>query len=70
MERKNTKKVAVESSKSQRGKKKVEATTARVTRSKKAKEVKVETIILSSDVSNSSDSDSTNGDYAEFLKTY
>ncbi|PNX64115.1 hypothetical protein L195_g053851 [Trifolium pratense] len=39
-----------------------------VTRSKKAKEVKV--ITLSSDTSSSSGSDETDGDYAEFLKTY
>ncbi|PNX66296.1 hypothetical protein L195_g055009 [Trifolium pratense] len=70
MDRKNTKKVAVESFKSQRGKKKIEVSTAMVTRSKKAKEVKVETITLSSDISSSSGSDEIDGDYAEFLKTY
>ncbi|PNX76017.1 hypothetical protein L195_g031962 [Trifolium pratense] len=37
---------------------------------KKAKEVKVEPVILSSDSSSSSGSDETEGDYAEFLKTY
>ncbi|PNX88227.1 hypothetical protein L195_g044329, partial [Trifolium pratense] len=55
-------------SKSQRGRKKVEVSTSRFTRSRKSKEVKVvETIILSSDTS---ESDGTDEDYAEFLKTY
>ncbi|CAJ2653136.1 unnamed protein product [Trifolium pratense] len=69
MDRKNTKKMAVESFKSQRGKK-VEVSTSRVTRSKKAKEAKVETVILSSDSSNSSGSDDIDEDYAVFLKTF
>ncbi|PNX96668.1 hypothetical protein L195_g019880, partial [Trifolium pratense] len=65
---KNAKIIVAKGSKSQREKKKVEVSTSRFTRSKKSKEVKVvETIILSSDTS---DSDSTDEDYAEFLKTY
>ncbi|PNX99315.1 hypothetical protein L195_g022580 [Trifolium pratense] len=68
MERKNVKVAVSKGPKSQRGRKKVEVSTSRVTRSKKAKEVKVvETIILSSDTS---ESDATDEDYAEFLKTY
>ncbi|PNX65647.1 hypothetical protein L195_g054644 [Trifolium pratense] len=68
MDKKNIKKVAVESFKSQRGKKKAEASTAVVTRSQKAKEAKV--ITLSSETSDTSGSDGTDEDYAEFLKAY
>ncbi|PNX68859.1 hypothetical protein L195_g064172, partial [Trifolium pratense] len=66
--KKNSKKVAVESFKSQRGKKKEEASTAVVTRSQKAREAKV--ITLSSETSDTSGSDGTDEDYAEFLKAY
>ncbi|PNY04569.1 hypothetical protein L195_g000993 [Trifolium pratense] len=57
----------VKGPRSQKGKKKVVVYTSKSTRSRKSKEVKVETIILSSDTS---DSDGTYEDYAEFLKTY
>ncbi|PNX84534.1 hypothetical protein L195_g040596, partial [Trifolium pratense] len=57
----------VKGSKSQKRKKMVEVSTSKSTRYRKSKEVKVETIILSSDTS---DSDGTDEDYAEFLKTY
>ncbi|PNX84104.1 hypothetical protein L195_g040157, partial [Trifolium pratense] len=68
MERNNAKTNITKRSQSQRKKKKVEVTTSRSTHSKKSKEVKaVEIIVLSSDTS---DSNSTDEDYATFLKTY
>jgi hypothetical protein len=67
MERKNTKKSAIVKSKSQKWKKKLEGFTYESRRIKGSKEVKAKAISISSD---SSGSDKTDEDYAEFLKTY
>jgi hypothetical protein len=67
MDRKNTKKSAVERSKSQKGKKKLEVSTSRSRRTSDPKRVKAEDIPKSSDSLNSIETDE---DYAEFLKTY
>ncbi|KAK2375139.1 hypothetical protein QL285_076050 [Trifolium repens] len=67
MDRKNIKMNPVERSKSQKGKKKLGASTSRPKRTSGPKRVKAE------DIPNSSDSFSsveTDEDYAEFLKTY
>ncbi|KAK2396891.1 hypothetical protein QL285_058522 [Trifolium repens] len=67
MDRKSIKMNSVERSKSQKGKKKLGASTSRPKRTSGPKRVKAE------DISNSSDSSSsveTDEDYAEFLKTY
>jgi hypothetical protein len=67
MDRKNTKKSAVERSKSQKGKKKLEVSTSGFRRTSDPKRVKAEDIPNSSDSSSSGEADE---DYAEFLKTY
>ncbi|PNX62819.1 hypothetical protein L195_g061327 [Trifolium pratense] len=68
MDKKNSKKVAIESFKSQRGKKRAEASTAVVARSHKAKEAKV--IILSSETSDTSSSDGSEDFIEEFLMAH
>ncbi|KAK2402979.1 hypothetical protein QL285_052457 [Trifolium repens] len=67
MDRKNIKMSAVERSKSQKGKKKLGASTSRPQRTSGPKRVKAEDIPNSLDSSSSVETDE---DYAEFLKTY
>ncbi|KAK2369615.1 hypothetical protein QL285_082737 [Trifolium repens] len=67
MDRKNMKMNPVERSKSQKGKKKLGASTSRPKRTSGPKRVKAEDIPNSSDSSSSVETDE---DYAEFLKTY
>ncbi|KAK2395889.1 hypothetical protein QL285_057580 [Trifolium repens] len=67
MDRKNIKMCAVEKSKSQKGKKKLGASTSRPKRTSGPKRVKGEDIPNSPDSSSSVETDE---DYAEFLKTY
>jgi hypothetical protein len=67
MDRKNTKKSVVARSKSQKGKKKLEVSASKSRRTNESKRVKANDNPASPD---SSSSDKTGEDYAEFMKTY
>ncbi|KAK2427336.1 hypothetical protein QL285_025920 [Trifolium repens] len=67
MDRSNTMKNVVGKSKSQRGKKKIDASASKPPRSKALRKVKAKNVPVSP---SSSSSDDIDEDYAEFLKTY
>ncbi|KAK2357001.1 hypothetical protein QL285_094315 [Trifolium repens] len=67
MDRKNTKKNAVERTKSHKGKKKLDASASKSQRTNASRKVKAKSIPVSP---SSSSSDDIDEDYAEFLKTY
>ncbi|WJX25204.1 hypothetical protein P8452_14267 [Trifolium repens] len=67
MDRNNTKKNVVGKSRSQRGKKKIDASASKPPRTKASRKVKAKNVPVSP---SSSSSDDIDEDYAEFLKTY